>query len=75
MLIVYLSESFLVLFEIVRVLLMTRQSWINAGFKSQLVWYGVFMHFCDSNHEITRMQQEEIQQHQRSLVDYIVMKT
>ena len=25
------------------------------------VWYGLIMHFCDSNHEITRMQQEEIQ--------------
>jgi len=26
-----------------------------------LFWYGLIMHFCDSNHEITRMQQEEIQ--------------
>jgi len=26
-----------------------------------MVWYGLIMHFCDSNHEITRMQQEEIQ--------------
>jgi len=25
------------------------------------VWYGLFMHSCDSNHEITRMQQGEIQ--------------
>jgi len=24
-------------------------------------WYGLIIHFCDSNHEITRMQQEEIQ--------------
>jgi len=26
-----------------------------------LVWYGLFMHFCDSNDEITRMQREEQQ--------------
>jgi len=24
-------------------------------------WYGLFMHFCDLNHEVTRMQQREIQ--------------
>jgi len=24
-------------------------------------WYGLFDHFCDLNHEITRMQQEELQ--------------
>jgi len=24
-------------------------------------WFGLFMHFCDSNHEITRTQQEEKQ--------------
>jgi len=22
-------------------------------------WYGLSMHFCDSNHEVTRMQHEE----------------
>jgi len=26
---------------------------------------GLLMHFCDSNHEATQMQQEEKQQHQR----------
>jgi len=34
------------------------------------VWYGLFMHFCDSNHEITRMQQEE---NQRSQIDFMLM--
>jgi len=27
----------------------------------KMVWYGLFMQFCDSNLEITRMQQEETQ--------------
>jgi len=26
------------------------------------------MHFCDSNHEVTRMQQEKKQQHQRAFM-------
>jgi len=29
--------------------------------KVNSVWYGLIMHFCDSNHEITRMQHEQIQ--------------
>jgi len=29
------------------------------------------MHICDSNHEITQMQQEEEQQHQRAEISCI----
>jgi len=25
----------------------------------EMVWHGSFLHFCDSNHETTQMQQEE----------------
>jgi len=32
------------------------------------------MHFCDSNHEVTRMQKEEEKQHQRSEVDFMLMR-
>ena len=39
-----------------------------------MVWYGLFMHFCGSNHEITQMQQEEIQQNQRSQINFMLMK-
>jgi len=35
---------------------------------------GSFMDFCDSNHEITRMQQEEKQWHQRSQIDLMRIK-
>jgi len=38
------------------------------------VWYGLFMRFGDSNHEITRMQQGQIQKHQRSQIDFMLMK-
>jgi len=30
---------------------------------------GLFMHFYDSNHEVTQMQQEEKQQHQRAEIN------
>jgi len=33
----------------------------HCNVKSSFIWYGLIMHFCDANHEITRMQQEEIQ--------------
>jgi len=32
------------------------------------------MHFCDSNHEVTRMQQEEKQQHQRAEINFMLLK-
>jgi len=35
---------------------------------------GLFMHLCDSNHEIAQMQQEEKQQHQRAEIDFMLMK-
>jgi len=38
----------------------------NAG-KKQLVWYGLITNFCDSNHEITRMQQEDFSSRSHSL--------
>ena len=36
-------------------------------------WYGLFMHFCESNHQITQMWQEEMQ-YQRSQIDFMSMK-
>jgi len=35
---------------------------------------GLFMHFSDSNHEVTQMQQEEKQQHQRAEINFILMR-
>jgi len=32
------------------------------------------MHFCVTYHEITRIQQEEIQEHQRSQIDFLLMR-
>jgi len=34
---------------------------------------GLFMHFCDSNYEITQMQQEE-EQHQRTGINCMLMR-
>jgi len=36
--------------------------------------YGLFIHFCGSNHEVTRMQQEKKKQHQRAKVKFMLMK-
>jgi len=35
---------------------------------------GLFMHFCASNHEVTRMQQEEKQQHPKAEINFMLMK-
>jgi len=35
--------------------------------------HGLFMHFCDTNHEVTRMQQEEKQQHQRAENNFMLI--
>jgi len=35
---------------------------------------GLFIRFCDSNHEVTRMQQEKEQQHQRATIKFLLMK-
>ena len=35
---------------------------------------GLFMHFCASIHEITQMQQEEKEQHQRAETNCMLMK-
>jgi len=32
------------------------------------------MRFCDSNHEVTRMQQEKKQQHQRAGINFMLMR-
>jgi len=32
------------------------------------------MHFYDSNHEVTRMQQDEKHQHQRAEINFILIK-
>jgi len=29
-----------------------------------MLWHGLFKHLCDSNHEISQMQQEEKEQHE-----------
>jgi len=35
---------------------------------------GLFMHFCDSTHDITQMQHEEKQQHQRAGINFMLMR-
>jgi len=35
---------------------------------------GLFMHFCESNHEMTQMQQEEKEQHQRAGINCMLMR-
>jgi len=35
---------------------------------------GFFMHICDSTHEVTRMQQEEKQQHHRAEINFMLMR-
>jgi len=35
---------------------------------------GLFMHFCDSNHEITQMQQEEKEYHQGAEINCMLIK-
>jgi len=32
------------------------------------------MHFCDSDHEVTRMQQKKKQPHQRPEINFMLMK-
>ena len=34
----------------------------------------LFMHFCDSNQEVARMQQEKQQQHQRAKINFMLIK-
>ena len=47
----------------------------NDRFKVSLpIRYCVFMNFCASDREITRMQQEENQKHQRSQIDFMLMR-
>jgi len=36
---------------------------------------GLFMHFCHSHHATTLMLQEEKQQHQRTEVNFMLMRT
>jgi len=35
---------------------------------------GLLMHFCESNHEATRMQQEGKQQHQTADINYMLIR-